>query len=780
LLLNRSNTAIISNNIGGGGTITQGGAGSVILTGTNTFFGTTNINPGRILQVGNAGATGSLGTGAVANSGTLVFSRTGTLTVSSVISGSGTVLQSGAGTVVLSGASTYTGTTTINSGIVTVTAANGTTSSLGAVPGGDVIVNSGGALNLGGGLVSSGALNSFGQKVFHIAGSGPGGIGAITNRDYVADASGNTGANQQLNALLRVQLDADATVASPSLGFDGAYSGGNVLGRFDIRGANNAGTNTAQLNLNGHNLTKSGNSFFDLVNCDVVGTGNIIVTATAGSTLCLESNTKVFDDGGASKIIIGDGAMLEFWAEGSSGAANLTRRVEMGGGTPSSNTYLSQGGGSSNSAAMPILLKGNLTIRPTSANQQNTSLTLLANITQDATPRKIIKTNVGTLALWGSANTFTGGVDINVGAAPVNGSGSTGTIVLGNAGALNLANVVSFGPATTYTGVFQLAGISPTIAGLRTTGTAGTSIVENASPTAATLTINNSANYTFAGTLRDGNGTGKLSLAKSGVGTQTLGGTNAYTGSTTVNAGRLALAADLTGTASVTVTGGTLELTPAQTRILRSPIISTSGGGRIDLQDNKLITAAAVGSWNGSAYTDITGLIQSGRGNGSWNGGGIVTSQTAATSGALTSVAVATAAQVESIAATATAVWAGQTVSGSDTLVMYTYGGDANLDGKLNVDDYGRIDSNIGLGTAGWYNGDFNYDGKLNVDDYSIIDGNIGIQGAPFPTAVGMKQSGTSLTPIPEPAIGALPALATVLLRRRRRDVSHDNLWRRC
>ena len=65
---------------------------------------------------------------------------------------------------------------------------------------------------------------------------------------------------------------------------------------------------------------------------------------------------------------------------------------------------------------------------------------------------------------------------------------------------------------------------------------------------------------------------------------------------------------------------------------------------------------------------------------------------------------------------------------------MYTYGGDANFDGKINVDDYGRIDFNVGLGTTGWFNGDFNYDGKVNVDDYGVIDFNVGIQGPPFPT----------------------------------------------
>src|SRR5205807_9221447 len=118
--------------------------------------------------------------------------------------------------------------------------------------------------------------------------------------------------------------------------------------------------------------------------------------------------------------------------------------------------------------------------------------------------------------------------------------------------------------------------------------------------------------------------------------------------------------------------------------------------------------------------------------------------------------------------ATATAVWAGQTVTGSDALVMYTYGGDANLDGKINVDDYGRIDFNVGLGVAGWFNGDFNYDGKINVDDYGIIDFNVGIQGPPFPTGPGV----TGVSAVPEPAVPmvllAAGAAVTKLVRRRR------------
>src|SRR6187549_2726006 len=97
---------------------------------------------------------------------------------------------------------------------------------------------------------------------------------------------------------------------------------------------------------------------------------------------------------------------------------------------------------------------------------------------------------------------------------------------------------------------------------------------------------------------------------------------------------------------------------------------------------------------------------------------------------------------------------------------MYTYGGDANLDGKINVDDYGRIDFNVALGTTGWFNGDFNYDGKINVDDYGIIDFNIGIQGPAFTTA---GDSSGGLARVPEPAMMGWFA-ATLLMTRQCRS----------
>jgi hypothetical protein len=92
---------------------------------------------------------------------------------------------------------------------------------------------------------------------------------------------------------------------------------------------------------------------------------------------------------------------------------------------------------------------------------------------------------------------------------------------------------------------------------------------------------------------------------------------------------------------------------------------------------------------------------------------------------------IATAGQLDGLTGAQTAIWNGQTVSASDVLVKYTYAGDANLDGKVNIDDYGRIDANVGQSGSvfGWYSGDFNFDGKINIDDYGLIDSVIGSQG---------------------------------------------------
>ncbi|MEO6435168.1 MAG: dockerin type I repeat-containing protein, partial [Tepidisphaeraceae bacterium] len=231
---------------------------------------------------------------------------------------------------------------------------------------------------------------------------------------------------------------------------------------------------------------------------------------------------------------------------------------------------------------------------------------------------------------------------------------------------------------------------------------------------------------------------------------------------------------------SLSIYGGTVKIAPSGTPegVNRLTTLAVSPIGKLDLTNNALIVASTpAGTWTGASYTGVSGLAAAGRNGGTWNGSsGIVTSDTRALVGSdFVAIGVARAADALGIASTATAIWSGQTVTGNATLARFTWGGDANLDGKINIDDYGQIDFNVGSSGSvfGWVNGDFNYDGKINIDDYGIIDFNVIAQGAPLMPAIAAatpRVAGTlqDVASVPEPAM-LTPLLLTALAARRRR-----------
>jgi fibronectin-binding autotransporter adhesin len=119
---------IFSGDISGPGGITRTSSTStLILSGTNTYTGDTTITAGT-LQIGNDGATGTLGAGDVTVDGTLRFDRTGTLTVPNNIGGAGGVMidcPAGAGTIVFTGNNSFAGIVNVNSGALRITSAAG-------------------------------------------------------------------------------------------------------------------------------------------------------------------------------------------------------------------------------------------------------------------------------------------------------------------------------------------------------------------------------------------------------------------------------------------------------------------------------------------------------------------------------------------------------------------------------------------------------------------------------------------------------------------------------
>jgi hypothetical protein len=181
---------------------------------------------------------------------------------------------------------------------------------------------------------------------------------------------------------------------------------------------------------------------------------------------------------------------------------------------------------------------------------------------------------------------------------------------------------------------------------------------------------------------------------------------------------------NLAGSASLSLSGN-------KALVLKS--LSITGAGQLDLTDNDLILdysgASQLGTWNGSAYTGVTGLLASGYHDGAWNGAGIMTS---AASASLTGLGVADASDVLGLTGAQTALFSGETVDATCVLVKYTYVGDVNLDGGITGDDYSVVDGGMPSNKTGFANGDLNFDGLIGGDDYFLIDSNFPAQGPPL------------------------------------------------
>ena len=103
-----------------GRTLSVGGAGTLILAGSDAYTGATTVSGGT-LQIGTAASRArSTAPAGMTDNGTLAFNRSGSVTFGKVISGSGNVTMLGPGTLSLTGSNTYTGVTTISGGTLQI------------------------------------------------------------------------------------------------------------------------------------------------------------------------------------------------------------------------------------------------------------------------------------------------------------------------------------------------------------------------------------------------------------------------------------------------------------------------------------------------------------------------------------------------------------------------------------------------------------------------------------------------------------------------------------
>src|SRR5262249_31907736 len=134
---------------------------------------------------------------------------------------------------------------------------------------------------------------------------------------------------------------------------------------------------------------------------------------------------------------------------------------------------------------------------------------------------------------------------------------------------------------------------------------------------------------------------------------------------------------------------------------------------KLDLNNNNLIVADG---------TNIPGQLKQGAVLGSWNASSGITSSSAklaATGSTATALAYATGSQFTSN--TGQTTFDSLTFNPTDTLIMYTLAGDANMEGSVTFADFLQLQNHYNQPGTDWQGGDFNYDGSTTFADFLIL-----------------------------------------------------------
>ena len=222
----------------------------------------------------------------------------------------------------------------------------------------------------------------------------------------------------------------------------------------------------------------------------------------------------------------------------------------------------------------------------------------------------------------------------------------------------------------------------------------------------------------------------------------------------------------------------TSVLTSGGTKTIVTKSLSMVGGAtptaKLDLTDNNLVVDYEPGA---SPWADVQALVRAGRGvkDGSgqyhWDGMGITSS---AASAEFTLKALGVLDDSFTFEGTRTPVTnlEGVPVAPTSVLVKYTYWGDADLNGKVDFNDFDVLQYYYfhpqPAEKIGWQTGDFNYDGKVDFNDFDLLQYAYFHPGGVLGAAVGLP---SSLEPIPEPATLALLVAGGLLALARRRRV---------
>jgi fibronectin-binding autotransporter adhesin len=567
------------------------GTGSLVLSGLNTYSGTTTINGGSVL-IDNSSAVGS---GPVVINGTagnqfprLLLNGT-SMTFANNVTVSGTHGQSGAGALhynIGSGTATLTGTITYLTSATAggqISAASVSSAMLFTGP-----VNSTPALNLRIGtfiLAGGGSYPSIdlGEGTVRVGANN--GIVTTSRFNFQNINSNNSvfdlnGFNQTLSGLTRSGTTATARVYNTSTTTDSTLT---LTGSSTFSGSIADFSSTSKkvnLVISGGTHTFTGTSTFTgTTRVDggllVFGNATAMPTSafdtTGSGTLQLASGTTVTLGG-----LVGGGA---FAPVGYGTISSLVLNAQPG------STFTYAGNLADGAAGMQLVKTGTSLfaaaapgIQVLSGTSQYTGPTrITGGVLQFAAPSALYAGNVGS---WTAANLITGsggGLALNVGGA-------------GEFTTSDVATIAALGSATDGFLPGSFIGIDTTNAG---------------------------GNLDLATPLADPNGgANSLGLIKLGSGTLTLSAANTYTGLTSVAGGVLAFS----GTGGISAASGlavsssaTLDLTSLSGTGVTVPSLNLSSGGILAL-GSKTLTFGSAGSsaLSGGVVSGAGGLVYTG------------------------------------------------------------------------------------------------------------------------------------------------------------------------
>ena len=519
-----------SGSINGAIGLTKQSAGTLTLSGTNGYNGTTTISGGTLIFTDDTSGL----TGTMTDNAAVIFNQASDSSFNQAITGSGTLTKQGTGTLTLSGTNNYTGGTFISGGTLQVAS----DSNLGAASGGITI--NGGTLDFTNTTTSNRAIT---------LGASGGSISAGGGGNSLVNVNGVITGTSPLNL---------SSSSSSSLYLSGTTSN-NVTGLTTIQGGTVvlASTGTA---LNGDVTINSGAVLAEEVSNQI----------DSGATLT-DNGSYNFISGASSQTItslMGTGNILDNFTP-------VTLVVSNG-------NFSGAIGGGGGSIALTKASSGLLTLSGNNTYSGGTNL--MGGIIQAGSSSAF---GTGTISFTGGTLKYGSGINQDFSSQFSNSPGQAYSIDTNGNTVTFAANLTSLGGSLTKLGAGTL-----TLSGANTYGAtiigsgAGTLIFTgDYIILAGTLTnnsaviFNQAANSSFSHLI-----TGGGTLTKTGAGTLTLSAANNYTGGTTVSGGTiLATNATALGNASsnVTLDGGNVIYTTGTA--LNGTLTVGAGGGTLGI-----------------------------------------------------------------------------------------------------------------------------------------------------------------------------------------------------